>query len=164
MPCAYIGLGSNLGNRRRLLSRALELLETPGLEVTLVSPLYETEPVGGPPQGKFLNACAALATVLPPILLLRRLLAVEDALGRVRRERWGPRTADLDLLVYEDVAMHTPLLELPHPRLAERDFVLRPLSDIAPDLEIPGTGRTVRRLLVERPDSHDIRLFQENWR
>lgn len=164
MAAAYIGLGSNQGDRIFNIKRSLNLLEGEQVGVTAASPLYETEPVGGPPQGLFLNACAALETALPPALLLQRLLAVEDKLGRIRRKRWGPRTVDLDLLAYGSVIMHTPFLVLPHPRMAERDFVLIPLARIAPELHIPGSGKTVGALLRERPENKGVSLYRENWR
>jgi 2-amino-4-hydroxy-6-hydroxymethyldihydropteridine diphosphokinase len=135
---AYIGLGSNLGERAAQLDRALELLRLqPGIAVERVSSYHETEPVGGPPgQGNYLNAAAQLRTDLEAAALLQALLAVERDMGRVRTERWGPRLIDLDLLLYGTAAleMHTPELDLivPHPRLHERSFVLEPLVEIAP--------------------------------
>jgi len=163
MPAAFIGLGSNLGDRMGYLREALTRLEQEPVRLGKVSPLYETEPVGGPLQGPYLNACATFETVLSPVSLLRRLQQIETALGRVRRERWGPRTVDLDLLVYGNVIMRTPSLELPHPRLAERDFVLQPLKDIAPELLIPGTGKTVSQLVHERPPAGGVRLYLASW-
>ncbi|HPU00728.1 MAG: 2-amino-4-hydroxy-6-hydroxymethyldihydropteridine diphosphokinase [Firmicutes bacterium] len=163
MPAAYIGLGSNQGHRLRYLQEALARLEQEPVRLEKVSPVYETKPLGGPPQGLYLNACAALQTALPPVVLLRRMQQIELALGRVRRERWGPRTIDLDLLVYGEVIMRTPSLELPHPRLAERDFVLRPMHDIAPELLIPGTGMTVRQLAARRPSTDGVVLYRVEW-
>ena len=163
MRTAWISLGSNLGERAEYLAKALRRLEREPVSLSAVSPLYETAPVGGPPQGFFLNACASFDTVLAPASLLRRLQAVETALGRRRCERWGPRTIDLDLLLYEKVIMHTPALKLPHPRLAERIFVLRPLADIAPNLEVPGTGKTVRALLEACPPGPGVQLCRERW-
>ncbi len=163
MSVAFIGLGANLGEREHYLVRALLRLEREALLLSAVSPLYETSPVGGPPQGLFLNSCASFETFLPPALLLRKMQAIETALGRERGERWGPRTIDLDLLLYGSVIMRTPLLELPHPRLTGRDFVLRPLADIAPGLPVPGEGKTVRRLLEERPPAAGVRLYRKSW-
>lgn len=141
---AYIGIGSNTGDRLYYVEHSLKLLaRDPQITLQARSPIYETAPVGGPPQGLFLNAAASLKTSLPPTLLLRRLLAVEKTLGRERRERWGPRTIDLDLLIYGSILMYTPALILPHPRMLTRSFVLEPLYDIAPELPVPGTGRTV---------------------
>ena len=146
---AYIGLGGNLGDRRAYLDRALaELRGRPGVEVVRVSSVCETAPVGGPPgQGPYLNAVAELRTDLQPDALLRTLLEVEHGLGRVRTEKDGPRTLDLDLLLYADVVSDDPALTLPHPRLHERLFVLRPLAEIAPGLVHPVLRRTAAELL-----------------
>ncbi len=163
MAVAYISLGSNQGDRLLLLSRSLELLELePAIGVTAVSSIYETAPVGGPRQGLFLNACVQLDSDLSPVTLLRKMLAVEETLGRIRRKRWGPRTIDLDLLLYGNLTMRTPSLELPHPRMSERDFILVPLSEIAPDLQIPGIGQTVRQLLAARPPAEGVTLYKES--
>ena len=157
---AYIALGTNLGDRLQYLKQALELLrQNAGIDITALSAIYETAPVGGPDQGAFLNACAALKTALSPTKLLLEMLAIEDKLGRVRKERWGPRVIDLDLLIYDQVRMNTPLLGLPHPRLSERDFVLVPLADIAPALVIPGQNKKVAAILAARPLTEDVKLF-----
>ncbi len=143
---AYVGLGSNIGDRLFYLQQSLKLLNRdPLISLMVSSRIYETEPVGGPPQGQFLNAACSLQTSLPPVLLLRRLLRVEQELGRERRRRWGPRTVDLDLLMYGRIIMYTPALMLPHPRMLIRSFVLAPLLDIAPDVIVPGTDRTIRQ-------------------
>jgi 2-amino-4-hydroxy-6-hydroxymethyldihydropteridine diphosphokinase len=161
MAKAYLALGTNLGSRLDNLKKALDLLTTNGLiSVTDLSPLYETEPVGGPEQGPFLNACTAVETGLPPSLLLLKMLDVEATMGRVRLEHWGPRIMDLDLLVYGNIFMNTPLLELPHPRIIERDFVLIPLSVIAPDLIIPGHHHTVSEILADRKPNSGVRLYR----
>ncbi len=146
---AYIGLGGNLGDRRSYLERALELLdEDADIRVGGVSTLRETDPVGYVDQPRFLNAVAALETDLPARELLERLLAVERVLGREPTgPRYGPRTIDLDLLLYGDEEIDEPGLVVPHPRLAERSFVLEPLSEVAPDLVLPD-GRRVRDLLA----------------
>ncbi|HHX87065.1 MAG TPA: 2-amino-4-hydroxy-6-hydroxymethyldihydropteridine diphosphokinase, partial [Firmicutes bacterium] len=144
---AYVSLGSNIGNRLFFLRQSLKLLaRDPAISLLAFSRVYETRPVGGPIQGLFLNAACSLKSSLPPVLLLRRLLAVEEKLGRERRQRWGPRTLDLDLLIYDKVVMCTPSLVLPHPRMVTRSFVLIPLLDIAPELPVPGTGQTVSQL------------------
>jgi len=154
---AYVSLGSNLGDRAATLDQAIRRLrERAGLRVTAVSPVYETEPEGILDQPKFLNQVAELETELDPEDLLGILRGIENDLGRVRRERWGPRTIDLDLLLVGDRRVDSPTLKLPHPRLHERRFVLEPLADVAPDLAIPGSGgRTVRQalndLLAARP-------------
>ena len=138
---AFVGIGSNLGDREDNLRRAVELLSVEdGVDVTAVSEIRETEPVGPVEQGPFLNGAVRIETDLGPRELLERLLAVEQRLGRVREERWGPRTIDLDLLLYGDEAVDEPGLTVPHPRLHERRFALEPLADLAPSLEIPGRG------------------------
>jgi 2-amino-4-hydroxy-6-hydroxymethyldihydropteridine diphosphokinase len=137
MTRAYVGVGANLGDRERTIRAALEAL--PG--VVAVSQLRETEPVGVIDQPRFLNGAAALETELSPRALLDVLLAVERELGHERRERWGPRTIDLDLLLYGGETIHQPGLTVPHPRLHERRFALEPLLDLDPELAIPGRGR-----------------------
>jgi 2-amino-4-hydroxy-6-hydroxymethyldihydropteridine diphosphokinase len=141
MATAFVGIGSNLGDREAHLRSALQLLgaET-GIDVVAVSELRETEPVGPVEQGRFVNGAALLETELSPRELLGRLLTIEARLGRVRSERFGPRTIDLDLLVYGDEVIDEPGLTVPHPRLHERRFALEPLTDLAPDLVVPGRG------------------------
>lgn len=150
---AYIALGSNLGDRRGFLDQALTALRTrPGIEVVRVSSYHETKPVGGPAgQGEYLNAAAELRTALEPKELLRVLLDVEQALGRERHERFGPRTIDLDLLLYGDLACAEPELIVPHPRLHERRFVLEPLAEIAPLAIHPAQQQTIRDLVTRLP-------------
>ena len=145
---AYVGLGSNLGEREATLWKALEGLgATEGIEVLAVSSFRETDPVGVVDQPRFVNAAVALETSLRPRELLERLLDVERSLGRDRavEERWGPRTLDLDLLLYGGETIDEPGLEVPHPRLAERAFVLEPLLELDPDLRLPD-GRPLRDL------------------
>jgi 2-amino-4-hydroxy-6-hydroxymethyldihydropteridine diphosphokinase len=150
VPRAYVGLGSNLGDREATLRAALEELDAhPAVELAAVSSLIDTEPVGYLDQPRFLNGVAALETELSPRALLGLLLEVERRFGR-RREgapRQGPRTLDLDLLLYGEAEIHEPGLRIPHPRLQERLFVLRPLAELAPGLEVPGKG-TVEALLA----------------
>lgn len=131
MKEVYIGVGSNLGDRRRNIKEAIRLLdETFEVKVDKVSKLYETEPVGGPPQGKFLNGAIRIETELSPSDLLRRLKEIEDELGRVRIVENGPRTIDLDILMFGDMHMDEEDLIIPHPRMDQRDFVKRPLADL----------------------------------
>jgi 2-amino-4-hydroxy-6-hydroxymethyldihydropteridine diphosphokinase len=145
---AYVGLGANLGDRERTLREAVAVLDAEeGIEVTAVSTLCETEPVGVGEQPLFLNGAAALDTTLEAAELLERLLTVEQRFGRVRVPgEHGPRTLDLDLLLYGDEQIHVPALTVPHPRLHERRFVLEPLAELDPGLVVPGRG-TVKSLL-----------------
>jgi 2-amino-4-hydroxy-6-hydroxymethyldihydropteridine diphosphokinase len=147
---AYVGLGANLGDREGTIERALELLRAePAIEVVAVSRLRETDPVGYFDQPRFLNGAAAVETELSPRELLERLLAVERALGRAREgPRFGPRTIDLDLLLYGDRVVAEPGLRVPHPRLHERQFALEPLAELDPSLVVPGAG-TVGTLLAQ---------------
>ncbi|MEO9176784.1 MAG: 2-amino-4-hydroxy-6-hydroxymethyldihydropteridine diphosphokinase [Gaiellales bacterium] len=147
---AYIGLGANLGDPRAQLAAAVaELAHMPGVELRAVSSVYASDPVGPvSDQPAFLNAVAKVKTTFPPAALLAALHAIEDALGRERTIRFGPRTADLDLLLFDDLVSRDPALLLPHPRLAERRFVLEPLAELAPRLVLPD-GRSVRGLLAE---------------
>ena len=141
MTVAYVGLGANIGPREVTLLRAVDLLaEADDVEVLAVSQLRETDPVGMVNQPRFLNGAARIDTSLPPRMLLELLLRIEQCLGRVREERWGPRTVDLDLLVYGDVTMDEPGLRVPHPRLHERRFALEPLAELDPELVVPGLG------------------------
>src|SRR5215203_5703421 len=148
MELAYVGLGSNLGKRGQTIRRALALLHEEGrLEVVAVSALRETDPVGYEPQPRFLNGVAAIRTDLDARALLHRLQAVELELGRDRSgPRFGPRTIDLDLLLYGDEQIVERDLAVPHPRLSERRFVLEPLAELDSALEVPGRG-PVRALL-----------------
>lgn len=142
---AYIGLGANLGDREATLRRALELLAVrPGVEVVAISLLRETDPVGYLDQPRFLNGAVAVETELEPRELLDLLLAVERELGRERTgPRFGPRTVDLDLLLYGELVVDEPGLAVPHPRLAERSFALEPLAELDPSLTLPDGRRVV---------------------
>jgi 2-amino-4-hydroxy-6-hydroxymethyldihydropteridine diphosphokinase len=139
---AYVGLGANLGDREAALRAAVERLgEIPGVEVVAVSSFRETEPVGYLDQPRFLNGAVAVETELPPRALLDALLAVERSLGRTREgPRYGPRTIDLDLLAYGQETVDEDGLRVPHPRLAERAFALKPLLELDPGLSLPGLG------------------------
>jgi 2-amino-4-hydroxy-6-hydroxymethyldihydropteridine diphosphokinase len=139
---AYLGLGSNLGDRLAHLQGAVDALAaTSGIGVVAVSRVYETAPVGGPAQEDYLNAVVAIDTELRPRELLDVAMAVEQLADRVRTVRWGPRTLDVDVLVYDDERVDEPDLEIPHPRMHDRAFVLAPLHDVAPDrVFVPAAG------------------------
>jgi 2-amino-4-hydroxy-6-hydroxymethyldihydropteridine diphosphokinase len=155
-----VGLGSNLGDRMGMLTAAVERLALEeAFALRGVSRVYETEPVG-PPQPRFLNLCVKLGSLVSPRATLQKLLAIEEKLGRVRRERWGPREIDLDLLFYG--ALVSPAhglvpaphaVQIPHPRLHERAFVLAPLAELVPELLHPVLGKTVSRLLEDLPEA-----------
>ena len=134
MALVYIGIGSNLGDRSQNILDALRLLGKHPLKILKASSLIETEPVGGPPQNKYLNGAASLETQLSPEELLECLLSVERSLGRIRKEKNGPRTIDLDILLYNNMTVDLPHLKIPHPRMLDRDFVMIPLKEIAPHL------------------------------
>lgn len=164
---AVIALGSNLGNRLETLQGAVDALEdTPGVRVKAVSPVYETEPWGVPPgsQADYFNAVVLVRTTLPPESLLERGHAIEEAYLRVRTERWGPRTIDVDIIAYQGVVRDDPRLTLPHPRAHERAFVLVPWYDVDPAAEVPGRGTVadlaaaVGRGGVRRREDVELRL------
>ena len=147
MTRAHVALGSNLGDRMAILDTAVRALDADELtHVMAVSKVYETEPVGGPEQDPYLNAVAVLETDRDPAALLHLLLATEERLGRVRTERWGPRTADLDLILYDGPPIETPELTVPHPRARERAFVLVPLVDADPFAVFPDGEPVVEAL------------------
>jgi 2-amino-4-hydroxy-6-hydroxymethyldihydropteridine diphosphokinase len=143
----YLSLGSNMGDRAGLLRLALAALPAAGVEVVRTSSVYQTEPMELREQNWFLNIAVECRTDLFPLQLLRRLKKIELALGRKRIVPKGPRTIDIDIVLYGRVAMETPVLTIPHPRFRERRFVLEPLAELAPDLRDPVTRRTVADLL-----------------
>ena len=151
MATAFIALGSNLGDRQQFLARAVDQIkEIPQSRLVHLSGWYETKPVGGPPQGLFLNGAAQLRTELGPFELLGSLQKIEQELGRPSdHEPWASRVIDLDLLFYDDLILHSLSLTLPHPRLHERRFVLEPLHEIAPDWVHPTLKKSVKLLLQE---------------
>ncbi|HVD14169.1 MAG TPA: 2-amino-4-hydroxy-6-hydroxymethyldihydropteridine diphosphokinase [Actinomycetota bacterium] len=154
MTRAYVGLGSNLGDRMATLDAAVRALDADlHTHVMAVSHVYETEPVGGPAQDPYLNAVAVLETDRSPRELLALLLATEAGLGRVRGERWGPRTLDLDLLLYDGPPIDSPELTVPHPRAKERAFVLVPLVDADPFARFPDGEAAVEALARLAPVS-----------
>lgn len=165
MATAYLGLGSNLGDRLALLREARRALGlTQGLRVSASSPLYETEPVGGPPgQGLYLNAVLEVEADFPPRRLLETALALETRLGRRRETPGEARTLDIDLLLFDDDILEEPGLILPHPRLHLRRFVLAPLCDLAPHLPHPVLGRTLGELLEVLVDPASVTLFLASW-
>jgi 2-amino-4-hydroxy-6-hydroxymethyldihydropteridine diphosphokinase len=159
-----LALGSNLGDRLATLQGAVqELLKEPGLILTALSPVYETAPVGGPPQPDYLNAVLVARTTLTPRALLHRCQQAEQAFHRTRAEVWGPRTLDVDIIVYGDLVSDDPLLTLPHPRARERAFVLAPWLDAEPAAHLPGYGQVadllanVDRSGVRRRDDLTLR-------
>jgi 2-amino-4-hydroxy-6-hydroxymethyldihydropteridine diphosphokinase len=151
MKTAYLSLGSNMGDRKQQLDAALAKLAAPDLRVLRVSSLYETEPVGLTAQRWFVNLAAEIETDLFPMQLLTRINKIERDLGRVRTVRNGPRTLDIDILLYGKAVVRSLKLEIPHPRMAERRFVLAPLAELAADLRHPVTHQTIRAMLEAAP-------------
>jgi len=154
----YLALGSNLGDREATLEGALRSLAGHGFVTSRRSALYLTEPVGGPPQGWYLNQVVGGETALAPEAMLDSCLAVEREFLRERRERNGPRTLDVDILMWGGTLIDGPRLTLPHPRLHERRFVLVPLAEIAPELRHPRLGLSIAELLARCPDTSEVRL------
>lgn len=151
MTDVFLGLGSNVGDRENQLKEAIRLLgEQPGIEVVKVSSFYETEPVGYVDQPDFLNLCIEIQTELSPKAVLESGLAIEQQLHRVRKERWGPRTLDIDILLYGDQIIEEEDLTIPHPRMTERAFVLIPLQEIAPDKVEPRTQTKIKDITVPK--------------
>lgn len=145
---AAIGLGSNLGDSWAILEAAVQTLsQTSGISLQAQSHWYQTVAIG-PPQPDFFNGCALLQVLLSPQKLLEVLLAIETKFKRVRQQRWGPRSLDLDLLLYDNLILETPALQVPHPRMRERAFVLVPLVEIAPEWREPVSGLTIAQLVL----------------
>jgi len=163
---AYIGIGGNIGDVVANMNKAIRAFgEDPDITLRAVSKVYKTPPWGIKDQDWFLNACFSLETSLSATTLLDKCLEVEKGLKRVRNVRWGPRTIDLDILVYGDETLKTCNLEIPHPRMHERAFVLQPLSDIAPDIEV--RGKTISEWLRETEQGDmqttEHSLILQNW-
>ena len=157
---AYIGFGSNLGDRLKTVLNALAFIQSsPGILIQNLSSLYETKAVGYVEQPDFLNGAAEITTDLNPIELLRILQRIENKLDRIRIKRWGPRTIDLDILLFDDLVYESDELTIPHREIVNRRFVLQPLAEIAKDLAVAGTGRTVNQLLAHAKDTSGVRLF-----
>jgi 2-amino-4-hydroxy-6-hydroxymethyldihydropteridine diphosphokinase len=151
MKTVYLGLGSNVGDREHNLAAALAQLAAPDLRVLRVSSTYETEPVDYTDQRWFLNLVAEAETDLFPMQLLARIVKIERAMGRVRTVSKGPRTLDIDILLYSRAVIRSAKLEIPHPRMGERRFVLAPLAELAPSLRHPLTRKTIREMLEAAP-------------
>lgn len=157
MARAYIGLGSNVGDREVFLGKAIEMLgDSKRVKVLRRAGFYETEPVGREDQSWFINTVAEIETSLPPHELLAHTQSIESKLGRRQREHWGPREIDLDILLYENRVLDTPTLTLPHPQLHQRRFVLAPLCELAPDLIHPIFQRPLRELLENLSDCKQV--------
>jgi 2-amino-4-hydroxy-6-hydroxymethyldihydropteridine diphosphokinase len=158
---SVIALGSNMGDPQVILVAALETLaQTPGIILEAKSSLYQTKAIG-PPQPDYLNGCAILRVAMLPQALLATLLTIENKFGRVRHEHWGARTLDLDLLLYDDLILNEPNLQIPHPRMHKRAFVLVPLAEIAPTWIEPVSEQTIQNLLAE-VDRSDVHLVKVN--
>lgn len=161
MKTVYLSLGSNIGDRAENIERAIEMLGPHGVRVTRQSSLYETEPLELRDQPWFLNSVVEAETELMPRQLMNTLLEIERDMGRTRRVPKGPRVIDMDILFFGASEFRTPELEIPHPRMAERRFVLVPFAEIAPEARHPTLQKSVAQLLAETPDHSEVRLWQK---
>jgi 2-amino-4-hydroxy-6-hydroxymethyldihydropteridine diphosphokinase len=161
MKTVHLSLGSNIGDRAENIERAIEMLGTHGVRVTRQSSLYETEPLELRDQPWFLNCVVEAETELMPRQLMNTLLEIERDMGRTRRVPKGPRVIDMDILFFGASELRTPELEIPHPRMAERRFVLVPFAEIAPEARHPTLQKSVAQLLAETPDHSEVRLWQK---
>lgn len=158
---AYLGLGSNIGDRASFLKQALEQLDNvPGVRVIRCSSIYETDPYGPVEQNDFLNLAVQIETIMPPLALLDTVQQIEKAMLRKREIHWGPRTIDLDILLYDQTIIHTERLALPHPEIARRAFVLKPMAEIAPHLVLPGINRSMIELWQTLEEKEGVRLWK----
>jgi len=164
MPTVYIALGSNVGDREANLRRAVELMQQCGISITRQSSFYETEPVGYLDQCWFLNAALEATTDLAPDRLLSALRGIESQMGSSKPFRNGPRLIDLDILLYGDAIIDTPVLQVPHPRMLQRNFVLAPLAEIAPQLRHPSWSATAASLFADSPDRSAVRKLPRRMR
>jgi len=155
----YIGLGSNLGDRLANIRKAIELMKEEGIEIMKESSIYETEPVGYKEQGWFLNSVVKARTQFSPQGLWKRLEKIEKLMGRKREIKWGPRIIDLDILFYGTKVLNGKQLQIPHPELHKRRFVLLPLEEIAPELVHPVLNKTIKEILGELRDNSEVRLL-----
>ncbi|WP_374686783.1 2-amino-4-hydroxy-6-hydroxymethyldihydropteridine diphosphokinase [Promineifilum sp.] len=162
MSRLYLSLGSNLNERYANLRRAIALLRE-HMSVTAISPVYATEPWGDKNQPPFLNICVAASTTLAPHDVLHLIKSIETEMGRQPSHRWGPRLIDIDIVFYDNLVLHDEELMVPHPRLAERAFVLAPLADLIPDFRHPQTGETVQELLDRVGADGVERLFEMEY-
>lgn len=160
---AYLSLGSNLGDRREQLRRTCQALEQSGIRLERISSLYKTAPVDFLEQDWFLNAVLEIKTTLAPLALLRETQRMEQQLGRRREQPKGPRSIDIDILLYEELILNLPELALPHPRLCHRRFVLEPLREIAPSLRLPHKPETVQEFWQRLQDSSSVERLEERW-
>lgn len=149
MPIAYIGIGSNIGNREENCQKAIALLIKKNIKITKRSSLYEIEPWGVKEQPRFINMAVEIETNLGPGVLLKTIKEIESSMGRRKGMRWGPRVIDLDILLYDEHVIKTRELEIPHPGIKDREFVLKPLSEIAPDKIHPVFKKSIKTLLIE---------------
>ncbi len=161
MGTVYLSLGSNKGDRAQYIARAVEALDASGIRVTRQSSLYETEPVETTSKGWFLNCVVEATTELLPPQLMHKLLDIERSFGRRRRVPRGPRFIDIDILFYEDRVVSTDQLEIPHPRMAERRFVLVPFAEIAPEARHPVFRKAIAELLSETQDRSEVRPYKK---
>ncbi|WP_062107735.1 2-amino-4-hydroxy-6-hydroxymethyldihydropteridine diphosphokinase [Bacillus niameyensis] len=159
---AFLSLGSNMGIREEFLKHAISRLhQSPNIEVTALSSIYETDPVGYTDQGLFLNMVVRISTTLSPLELLKLCLDVEKEMGRIREFKWGPRVIDLDILLYNKENIEMEALHIPHPRMRERAFVLVPLLEIDRSLVLPNSDTPLVEVLDEIPDKEGVRLWKQ---